>query len=170
MPDSLTQADFEAAASFLNCDVAAIKAVAEVESRGAGFLKDGRLRVLFEGHQFHKYCKGAHQTTHPTLCHAKWTKDFYCKGDAETRGAGELARLETAKGLDKRAALMSCSIGRFQVMGFNFAICGFKTVEEFWTALAKGEKQQLDAFCPGFPFWASRTPTVYTNASLPCRS
>jgi len=22
---------------------------------------------------------------------------------------------------------------------------------------------------PGFPFWVSRTPTVYTNASLPCR-
>jgi len=24
-------------------------------------------------------------------------------------------------------------------------------------------------FNPGFPFWVSRTPTVYTNASLPCR-
>jgi len=28
-------------------------------------------------------------------------------------------------------------------------------------------RQPLD---PGFPFWVSRTPTVYTNASLPCRS
>jgi len=26
-----------------------------------------------------------------------------------------------------------------------------------------------DTIQPGFPFWVSRTPTVYTNASLPCR-
>jgi len=34
--------------------------------------------------------------------------------------------------------------------------------EEFFVAHSGGSK-------PGFPFWVSRTPTVYTNASLPCR-
>jgi hypothetical protein len=147
LPSTLTEQDYEKAAKLLKCDVAAIKAVAEVESSGAGFLKDGRLRVLFEGHQFYKYTKGAFAEANPTVCHPKWTRDFYCKGDAETRGAGEFARLDDARKLDKKAAMMSCSIGKFQVMGFNFALCGFKSVEEFWAALGRSEGEQLNAFC-----------------------
>ena len=147
LPAPITEQDYQNAAQSLGCDVAAIKAVAEVESCGSGFLKDGRLRLLFEGHQFFKYTKGAFCSTHPNLCHSKWTKANYCTGNAETRGAGELARLEEAKKLDKRAALMSCSIGKFQVMGFNFAICGFKTVEDFWNTLGSSEAEQLNAFC-----------------------
>jgi hypothetical protein len=143
----LSEDDFRRAAATLGCDVPAIKAVAEVESSGRGFLNDGRLRVLFEGHQFFKYTKGAYAATNPDICHPKWTRTFYATGDPETRGAGELARLERAKQLDKKAALMSCSIGKFQVMGFNFALCGFKSVEEFWAALGKDEGNQLDAFC-----------------------
>jgi hypothetical protein len=147
MPEILTEDDYRRAAAALGCDVAAIKAVAEVESRGSGFLKDGRLRVLFEGHQFYRYTKGAHAATHPTLCHKNFTSANYCKGDAETRGCGELDRLTRAQELDKRAALMSCSIGKFQIMGFNFALCGYKTVESFWADLARSEGKQLDAFC-----------------------
>lgn len=143
----ITEDDYAAAAAALGCDVAAIKAVAEVESCGSGFLNDGKLRVLFEGHQFFKFTRGAYCDTHPTLCHQKWTRSNYCTGSAEVRGAGEFARLEEAKKLDKRAAMMSCSIGKFQVMGFNFALCGFKTVEEFWAALGSSEGEQLKAFC-----------------------
>jgi hypothetical protein len=32
-------------------------------------------------------------------------------------------------------------------MGFNFALCGFKSVEEFWAALGRSEGEQLNAFC-----------------------
>ena len=143
----LTEDDYGRAAATLGCDVAAIKAVAEVESSGAGFLRDGRLRVLFEGHVFYRYTKGEFYDQFPTLCYPKWTSAYYCKGDPETRGAGECARLDQAEQLDKTAAMMSCSIGKFQVMGFNFALCGFKSVEDFWAALASGEDAQLDAFC-----------------------
>jgi hypothetical protein len=51
MPNMRTEADFEQAAALLKCDVAAIKAVAEVESSSNGFLSDGRVKILFEGHQ-----------------------------------------------------------------------------------------------------------------------
>jgi hypothetical protein len=147
MPPRLTEEDFLAAAELLDCDVAAVKAVAEVESRGDGFLQDGRPRVLFEGHQFFKFTSGAYAASHPTLCHKEWTKANYCKGDAETRGRGEWDRLRQAMACDRAAAIKSCSIGKFQVMGFNYGVCGFQSVDEFWDALSRSEADQLNAFC-----------------------
>ena len=146
-PAVLTESDYAEAAQLLGCEVAAIKAVAEVESAGAGFLNNGKPRILFEGHWFYRHTKGAHASTHPALCHRTQTNDHYAKGSAEERGAGEWARLEAAKHLNSHAALLSCSVGKFQVMGFNHKLCGFDTVEEFWQRLAQGEREQLRAFC-----------------------
>jgi len=145
---ALTEQDFQTAAKRLQCDVAAIKAVAEVESSGGGFLSDGRLKILFEGHQFYKFTNGAFAKSHPTICYRRWTKQFYSKGrNADIRGAGELARLETAMQLNRSAALMSASYGKFQIMGFNFQQCGFPNVESFYNAMKTGEGEQLKAFC-----------------------
>jgi hypothetical protein len=148
MPDKLSEADYEAAAKILKCDVAAIKAVAEVESSGNGFLNDGRVKVLFEGHWFYRFTKGIYAQSHPTICYKKWTREFYAKGaTSEIRGAGELARLAEAMALDQNAALLSASYGKFQIMGFNFAICGFAQVVDFYNAMQVSEGNQLNAFC-----------------------
>jgi len=147
-PALLTEADFVTAAKLLKCDVAAIKAVAEVESAGNGFLSDGRVKILFEGHQFFKFTNGAFAQGHPTICYKKWTKNHYTKGpNADVRGAGELARLEQAMALNRSAALMAASYGKFQIMGFNFPICGFSNVEDFYDAMKLSEGSQLQAFC-----------------------
>lgn len=147
-PKLLTESDFRKAAKLLKCDVPAIKAVAEVESAGNGFLSDGRLKVLFEGHQFYKFTHGAFAKTHPTICHKKWTKRFYTKGpNADVRGAGELNRLQQAMALNRHAALMSASYGKFQIMGFNYPVCGFGDVENFVDAMKVSEGEQLKAFC-----------------------
>lgn len=148
LPNLLTEADYASAAKKLKCDVPAIKAVAEVESSGNGFLSDGRVKILFEGHQFYKFTKGAFAVSHPTLCYKKWTKKFYTTGpNADVRGAGELARLNNAIALNRTAALMSASYGKFQIMGFNFAVAGFPTVDEFYEAMQISEGEQLNAFC-----------------------
>jgi hypothetical protein len=148
MPGKLTDTDYAAAAKLLKCDVPAIKAVAEVESSGNGFLSDGRVKILFEGHQFYKYTKGAYALSHPTICYKKWTTKFYTKGaNADVRGAGELARLAEAMSLNKTAALLSASYGKFQIMGFNFAISGFVTVDDFYKAMQISEAEHLMAFC-----------------------
>lgn len=148
MPDKLTESDFTAAARLLQCDVAAIKAVAEIESSGDGFLTDGRVKILFEGHQFYRFTKGAFAAAHPTICFQKWTTAFYSKGaTADVRGAGELARLDQAMQLDRNAALLSASYGKFQIMGFNFAICGFAAVETFYQTMQADEREHLKAFC-----------------------
>lgn len=143
----LTESDFQAAAQILNCDVAAIKAVAEVESSGHGFLSDGRVKILFEGHQFYKRTNGAYAQSYPTICYKKWTKQFYTTGPTpDVCGAGELKRLETAIALNRRAALMSASYGKFQIMGFNHQVCGFNDVEKFYEAMQVSEGEQLKAF------------------------
>jgi hypothetical protein len=136
----LQERDFVEAAFRLECEVEAIKAVCAVEAPRGGFV-DGQPTILFEGHIFHKYTKGKFSESHPTLSYPKWVTKFYGK----TQGQ-EHARLATACTLDKRAALMSASWGKFQIMGFNFALCGFKSVEDFVKAMYKGEGEQLDAF------------------------
>jgi len=148
MPEKLKDEDYQRAADLLGCDVPAIRAVAQVESSGDGFLGDGRIKVLFEGHQFFKFTKGAFAKSHPTICYPKWTTAFYTKGKTpEIRGAGELARLDQAIALDSNAALLSASYGKFQIMGFNFAICGFPTVFAFYQAMQTSEGEHLAAFC-----------------------
>src|SRR5687767_11668525 len=122
---ALTDDDYKKAAEELNCEVAAIRAVASVEAAGDGFLPDGRVKLLFEAHIFGRYTKGKFDKGHPELSSPKWNRKLY-KG-----GAGEWERLQDAIELDRKAALMSASYGAFQVMGFNFGVCGFTSVEDF---------------------------------------
>lgn len=53
---------------------------------------------------------------------------------------------------------MSASWGMFQVMGFNFESCGYKTVFEFSAALKVNVGNQLKAFL-GF---CSKSPKLMT--------
>jgi N-acetylmuramidase len=142
MKERLTDADYTAAAGLLGCTVAAVKAVAEVESAGDGFNPDGSIKLLFEGHHFHRYTHGVHGGTHPTLSYPRWTRDFYGKSQV-----AEHMRFASACVLDRQAALLSTSFGKFQIMGFNFAVCGARTVEEFYAILCEDEISQLAAFC-----------------------
>lgn len=142
----LVDDDYVDAATYLGCDEAAIRAVDEVESGGSGFLPDGKLKMLFEGHIFHRYTKGKFAASNPDICYPTWTTKFYTKGTTQERGDGEIARLQRAMKLDKKAALMSASYGRFQVMGFNFAVCGYKDVEQFFADMQTDETNHLMAF------------------------
>ena len=134
--------DYIRAATLLNCEPAAIKAVVAVESAGGGYNADGSIKILFEGHWFHRYTKGKFAQSDPDLCYPKWTTKFYGKNYVE-----ENARLARAEKLDQHAAWLSSSWGLFQIMGFNHTLVGFKTVEEYVTAVKSSETAQLEAFC-----------------------
>lgn len=138
---AISEQQFIESASRIGCDVAAVKAVAEVESRGGGFDPTGFPKTLFEGHWFSKLTKGKWDKSHPSLSFPKWTREFYGKG-----WEAESARLKAASELDRTSALMSASWGMFQIMGFNHAKCGFKTVQQFVNAMCKNEDVQLAAF------------------------
>jgi N-acetylmuramidase-like protein len=140
MMRKLVEDDYVKAADELNCDIAALKAVEEVESLGKGYLHDGRIRILFEAHIFHRLTRGRFDRSHPHLSSPKWNRALYV-GDV-----GEWDRLNEARLLDEPAAFQSASYGKYQIMGFNHAICGYPNVRDFVAAMTMSERHQLEAF------------------------
>lgn len=134
----LTEADYTSAARSLGIDVAAIQAVAEVETAGSAFDSMGRPRILFERHYFHRFTSGRFDKSHARI---------------SARSAGgygkfsvQYTKLEQAYGLDPDAALRSASWGRFQIMGNNHRAAGFATAHAFVEAMSTSEAEQLKAF------------------------
>jgi hypothetical protein len=140
----LTEQDYARAAERLGWEVAAVKAVAEVESRGAGFLADGRPKILFERHIFRRELlkRGidtrAYEREQPELVNVK--PGGY-KGGAE-----EWRRLDDAVHINRDAALSSASWGKFQIMGFNWKASGAASIQDFVNRMYRSEGAQLDAF------------------------
>lgn len=136
----LTEADYHRAAVALDCEAAAIRAVADVECGGrTGFLADGRPKILFESHVFARLTGGRYNATHPDISTPNWIKNY-------AGGAAEYDRLDKAMQLDREAALKSTSWGKFQIMGFNGDRVGFSSVDDFVAAQRKSEQDHLDAF------------------------
>jgi len=135
-PDDIAH---EAAA--LGCSVAIIHAFSDIESDGGGFLATGEPVILFEAHVFHTLTRGAYDGSHPNISAALWDRSLYGAG-----GAHQYARLTEAMALARVEALESCSWGRYQVMGLNFAVCGFGCVDDMVEAFCASERAHLDAF------------------------
>ncbi|WP_394183022.1 N-acetylmuramidase family protein [Marinomonas posidonica] len=136
----LKEADFEQAAELLSCDVAAIKAVSEVESSGSGYFKNNAPCILFEAHQFSKYSGHRFDESHPDISSPKWDRSLYVGGEKEYE------RLQKAMELDRSAALKSASFGRYQIMGFNHEAAGYEDVESFVSDMFFAERHHLIAF------------------------
>ena len=139
MKPILTIKDYQEAAKLLNCEVAAIRAVAEVESKGDGFLPDGRPTLLFERHVFHKKTGGKYSATYPDISNK--TAGGYGKG-----GANQHIRLAKAANLNRDAALESASWGKFQIMGYHWKELGYKSLQSFINAMYESEAKHLEAF------------------------
>lgn len=141
--DVMEESDYEEAAKNLNCEVAAIKAVAKTETGSYGsyfkFQEDDDYvpAILFERHHFHKYTGGKYD-------------QYEDISNAVAGGYGETSiqyrKLVKAYGLDKKAALKSASWGKFQILASNYAAAGYASPEDFVLALSQSEKNQLKAF------------------------
>lgn len=135
----LTEEDYNLAAKTLNCDVEAIKAFAKVESRGSGFLTDGRPTILFERHIFNKFLKQKGiQCNDTSICSAR-TGGYL-------GGSKEHERLNKAVLIDRESALQSASWGMFQVMAFNWKLCGYTSLQDFINAAHRSEADHLNMF------------------------
>ena len=150
---SVSEAMWQQLANRLQVELAALKAVAEVESSGSGFLPapDRRPKILFEGHVFHRLTAGRYSASHPNISYPRWDRRQY-SGSL----AGEWKRLDKAAALDPAAAMQSASWGAFQIMGFNYALCGLDSVGRFVECHAQGADGQVEAFAnllsrPGSP-------------------
>ena len=136
--EKLVEQDFKDAAVQLGCSVAAIKAVAEVESKQNGFDENDQPVILFERHIFSNKTNHLFDKTNPNISNPK----------AGGYGASSTQheRLAEAVKLNRNAALMSASWGKFQIMGFNFALSGFNSLQEFINAMYQSERAHLMAF------------------------
>ena len=119
-PTHLALADLERAARTLDVPLACIRAVNEVESRGAGFLPDGRPVIPFERHVFWKRLQARGIDPAPF---AARQPDIVSRTRGGYRGgAAEYTRLATAESIDAGAAWESASWGAFQVMGYHWRV------------------------------------------------
>ena len=146
--------DLVVAAERLGVPLASIYAVNEVESKGKGFLDNGKPVILYERHIMYRQLatpKNAGDdpaelkrhadelaTTSPGLVNPK--AGGYIGGTAEHQ------RLAMARLIDDTSALEASSWGAFQIMGFHWQRLGYASVQDFVAAMSAGESQQFDAF------------------------
>lgn len=146
--EAITDADIERLAIEFGCHPAALEAISNVESRGFGWFPDGRIKILFEKHWMYKLTKGTERqrAVSTGVARRKWISPKK-GGYKEQKTAEDRYRiLRQAIGIDETAALQSISIGKFQIMGFNYALCGFASPQDMWTAFLESERHQLRAF------------------------
>jgi len=132
----LTIGDFKEAALQLKVELPVIMAVCEVEAPMGGFKSNGELVILFERHKFSQFTGGVYSLSHPDISNVR----------AGGYSKNEHARLQAAVKLNRLAALKSTSWGKFQIMGFNYKVCGYSSIQEFINAMYKSEREQLKAF------------------------
>ncbi len=151
-PPSVTRADLEAAAQTLNVEVAAIRAVAQVEAGGAPFAPNGAPIIRYELHLLKgeiEKAQGAgvaagYQRTHPYLCNDYQAgRGFH--GGGQPNEWSMLYNAMILRG-QKESALRSASYGKYQVMGFNFSDGRWGSVSAFTSDMFVSEGQQLKAF------------------------
>lgn len=134
---SLSEKAIDSISKKFAIDTATIRAFADVEASGFGFLVDGRPRILFESHWFHKLTDGKYDATNPNISTPTWVQNY--RG-----GTAEYSRLEEATNLDKIAALQSTSWGLFQILGVHYKEAGYNTVEEFVHDQFESTEKQIE--------------------------
>ncbi len=143
----LKQSDIIAAAQELKCSPAAVMAVNQVESRGHGFLDDGRPVILFERHIMHRrmLLNGVEANVVELAAH-QWPDLVNTTPGGYVGMSGEHTRLEHAITIHRASALESCSWGQFQIMGMHWAHLGYDSIDSFVTEMSQSEATQLSAF------------------------
>lgn len=137
MSKKLTKDDLCRASKRLVTSTAEVQTFLAVETKDAGFDDRGRVVILFERHHFHRLTGGRFDANHPDISNRD--------PGGYNQGGSQHERFSKAFALDPHAAMMSTSWGIGQVMGFNHAICGYRTVADFVDAMKISEGKQLDA-------------------------
>lgn len=145
-PDSilrLTEDDFREVAQHLGVEVAAIKAVVEIEAGRShqGFSAPGVPLINFDLTMFRRFAarRGVNL--------AKYSKS-HSTVFSSSRGSQARAnqRLKSAKTINAHAAIEGTFWGMFQIGGFNWKKCGASSLEDFVERMSRSERDQLDMF------------------------
>lgn len=143
-PAYLTMAEIKASAKRLGINVESILAVNEVESRGDGFLLDGRPVILYERHIMYRQLKSKGLDADAIAAKNPMVN---ARPGGYKGGSAEYMRLSSAQQVDIESALESCSWGAFQIMGFHWKRLGYSNIHDFVAKMKVSEDEQFFAFC-----------------------
>lgn len=140
---TLTERDFEEVAQKLGVEVAAIKAVVDIEAGKThqGFVAPGKPLINFDLTMFRRFA------TRRGVNLSKYSKShsivFTSSKGSQTRAH---RRLEAAKTINSNAAIEGTFWGMFQIGGFNWKKCGAENLNDFVSKMSRSERDQLDMF------------------------
>ncbi len=140
---TLTEEDFREVAERLGVEVAAIKAVVEIEAGQTheGFSAPGKPLINFDLSMFRRFAakRGINLS--------KYSKSHAVVFNSH-RGLQSRAnrRLDAARTINPHAAIEGTFWGMFQIGGFNWDKCGCSSIEEFEERMSRSERDQLDMF------------------------
>lgn len=151
----------EALSDVLKIEPAVAVATLAVESGGQAFGPDGKMIIRFENHVFYNQWGKNNQakfaqhflynSSQPWTGH-KWRptpgEAWRPTNLAEFHGsqAREWEVFNFATTLNDAAAKMSISMGAPQIMGFNFSLIGFASVQDMFNAFVSGEREHIIGF------------------------
>jgi hypothetical protein len=143
----LTEDQIQSQAKALGIEVAALKAVIEVECKGSGFNADNTPVILFERHVMRQRLIANSQLK--TVDEMSIKRPDLCNKTAGGYGlySAQHGRLNAAAQYHRASALESASWGIGQVMGYHWAELGYKSLQAFINAMYKDEASQLEAMC-----------------------
>lgn len=143
----LTDEDYAEVAEKLGIEIAAIKAVVEIEAGKAhkGFWELGKPIINFDMSVVNKFAPklgvnlSKYRKSHPEIWGAS-------KKKYGSQQASEWARFETLRSVDNTLGIYSSFWGMFQIGGFNWKLCKTKDANEFFELMCRSEKDQLILF------------------------
>lgn len=144
----LTEQDFEEVAAELGVEVAAIKAIVEIEAGRShnGFWAENKPIINFDLSVFRKMAAknkvslAAAAKSHPVIFSAPNAAKY------GSQQAGQQARLDAARAVHNLSAIEGTFWGMFQIGGFNWKKCGASSPDEFVELMSRSERDQLELF------------------------
>ncbi|MDO4319868.1 MAG: N-acetylmuramidase family protein [Bacteroidales bacterium] len=144
----LTEQDFIEVAKELGVEVAAIKAVVDIEAGRShrGFWTEGKPILNFDMSIYrqmanrHKINLGKYTKSHPIVFARPNTARY------GSQQAAVQARFDQAATIDSVTAIEGTFWGMFQIGGFNWRLCGTSSPQEFYRLMSRSERDQLELF------------------------
>lgn len=144
----LTETDYAEVAKRLGVEVAAIKAVVDIEagSTHQGFSAPGVPLINFDLTMFRRFAGkkginlGKYQQSHAVVFSRPNAKRY------GSQQAAQHARLKAARTIDNTTAVEGTFWGMFQIGGFNWKKCGTESINDFVDKMSRSERDQLELF------------------------
>jgi hypothetical protein len=140
----------------LGIDPAVAMAVLLAESGGRTAADDGRMIIRFENHIFFQKWGASNPELFGRFFQfdpkEKWKGHRWRRSpnapwqECHQSQAGEWEILEFARSMHEESALQSISMGAAQIMGFNFAVVGYRSASEMFKDFQRGEENQIRGF------------------------